>query len=64
MSWGLSAAAIGQSLAFAALNQTGEEAPMEMVGWGLPVKAGEEQTQPRHSTTPVFPLEPVQPQML
>ena len=35
---------------------------METMGWGFRVKMGEEVTTPGHADTPVFPLEPVQPQ--
>ena len=35
---------------------------MEMVGWGFRVKASEGAADLGHLNTPVFPLEPVQPQ--
>jgi hypothetical protein len=37
---------------------------MEMVGWGFQVKASEGVAGSGHPNTPVFPLEPFQPQKL
>ena len=64
MPWGLAAVAISQGLMLGAANQTGGMTPMETVGWGLAVKIREGTTRAGLGATPVFPVEPVQPQKL
>ena len=64
MPWGLVAIAIGQRSAFGMSDQTGASVPMETVGWGFQVKASELAVTLGQADTPVFPLEPVQPQRL